>query len=183
MNIGLVDAGGGAATGDSTTVGGIQTTDTSDSSSSSDSTDGTNTGDLINDVRAEVAGYDSQIEESAPGADSNDIEVTDVPGGTVVDPDTTNSENDLVGVTETTNSDGSETVTVRQQTDSGGVQTTQATSPAPDDQQQAQNQPQNQPAQTGTQTGNSQGSGALGDISPMVLVAGAAVIWYLVGGL
>lgn len=105
MPTGLLDSGGS---------GGGTTYDTTDT------TDATNAGDLINDVRARIAGYDQQIEESAPGAETNDIEVTTTDSGaTVIDPDTTNSTDDLVGVTTT-----EDQVTVVSQSGEGTTTTT-----------------------------------------------------------
>lgn len=62
--------------------------------------DTTNLGDLANDVQANQSGHDQKVEESASGADTNDIAVKSLPGRTsIVDPDTSNDDTtDQVGI-------------------------------------------------------------------------------------
>lgn len=82
-----------------------------DTSDSGETRDTTNLGDAANDIRDDGTQYDQEIEESASGADTNDITVTDHDGGssnggtTVIDPDTSeDSTNDRVAVTESDDS-------------------------------------------------------------------------------
>jgi hypothetical protein len=84
-------------------------------------------GDLINDVRANVAGHDQDIEVDGAGEDADNVEVTDQNGGlneggtTVIDPDTsedsTGDRVGLVGGSEDIDNDGEqeETTTVVQE--------------------------------------------------------------------
>lgn len=104
----LSAGGGGGSTTDTT-----ETIDTDQSIAQ---------GDIINDVRAQVAGYEQDIEADYAGADTStdDVATVDTGSTTVVDPDIDNqTTEDAVGITTT-----EETVSVTEQTNSGTETTT-----------------------------------------------------------
>ncbi len=104
-----------------TTVTAPSTDSTSDSGGDSGLSDHDDTqaqSDLINDARANIAGYDQEYEADAGGDDTN-VGVTDHDGGatnggtTVIDPDTSDdATGDRVAITEGTNDAGQETTTI-----------------------------------------------------------------------
>ena len=84
-------------------------------------------GEVINDVRGNVAGYDDDVDTGFAGSDPSDYDITttDAPtgsddtDGTVIDPDGSGGGSDVVGVV--TSDDA---VAVTTQTDDGGTETT-----------------------------------------------------------
>ena len=84
-------------------------------------------GEVINDVRGQVAGHDDDIDTGYAGADEDDydIETVDAPtgsddtDGTLIDPDPSDDGDDVVGVVTS-----DEAVSVTTQNDDGGTETT-----------------------------------------------------------
>lgn len=136
-------------------------------------------GDLINDVRANVAGDDQDVAVDGAGEDADNVEVTDQNGGlsdggtTVIDPDTsedsTGDQVGLIGGSDDTDNDGEEeeTTTVVQEDGSSTTVTN-----APED--SSNESPNNTPAES-TDSGDSEGIGKAGKAGAALLVGALLV--------